>query len=181
MRLRRVHTGRRGNPMGIIGLAIIAATAFGVWSASTVAQSPRPADHTRRSSADAGKVAHQTVAETLHIELALVATPVGGFGHLPAHHCPTHLRPRRHVIRCLRLRPLRGLRRRSPCNHTEGQQHCSHRGSSCARGVMPLRSVLHVVHWRAHATQRADSGTASAQAQRDYFQGCVATRSQKLS
>src|SRR6476660_3217729 len=60
------------------------ATAFGVWSASTVAQSPRPADHTRRSSADAGKVAHQTVAETLHIELALVATPVGGFGHLPA-------------------------------------------------------------------------------------------------
>src|SRR3954454_3870273 len=87
------------------------------------------------SSADAKKVAHQTVAETLHIELALVATPVGGFGHLPAHHYPTHLRPRRHVIRCLKLRPLRGLRRRSPCNHTEGQQHCSHRGSPCARGV----------------------------------------------
>jgi hypothetical protein len=42
VRLRRFHTGRRGSPMrklGIIGLAIVAATAFGVWSADTVANS----------------------------------------------------------------------------------------------------------------------------------------------
>ena len=42
MRLRRFHAGRRDITMGklgIIGLAIFAATAFGVWSADTVANS----------------------------------------------------------------------------------------------------------------------------------------------
>ena len=34
---------------------------------------------------------------------------------------------------------------------------------------------------KAHPTQRAGSKTTSAQAQRDYFQGCVANRSQKLA
>ena len=34
---------------------------------------------------------------------------------------------------------------------------------------------------KAHPTQRAGSGTASAQAQRDYFQECVAKRPQKLA
>jgi hypothetical protein len=65
------------------------------------------------SRASAGKLSHQTVAEALHIELALMATTVGGFGQLPAHYSPAHLRPRRHVLGCCgRLRPLRSLRRR---------------------------------------------------------------------
>jgi hypothetical protein len=34
---------------------------------------------------------------------------------------------------------------------------------------------------KAHPTQRAGSGTGSAQAQRDYFQDCIANRSQKLA
>src|SRR6478736_1833239 len=39
--------------------------------------------------------AHQAIAETLHIELALVATPVGGFGLLPTDQRTTLLLQRR--------------------------------------------------------------------------------------
>jgi hypothetical protein len=44
-----------------------------------------------------------------------------------------------------------------------------------------LAKICRALAIKAHATQRAGSGTASAQAQRDYFQGCVAIRSQKLA
>ena len=44
-----------------------------------------------------------------------------------------------------------------------------------------LAKICRALAIKAHATQRAGSGTASAQAQRDYFQGCVATHSQKLA
>ena len=44
-----------------------------------------------------------------------------------------------------------------------------------------LAKICRALAIKVHATQRAGSGTASAQAQRDYFQGCVATRSQKLA
>jgi hypothetical protein len=42
-----------------------------------------PAPFVTRRSELAGQ-AHHAVAEALHIHLALVATPVGGFGDLPA-------------------------------------------------------------------------------------------------
>jgi len=44
--------------------------------------------------------AHQAIAETLHIELALVATPVGGFGLLPTDQRTTLLLQRR-PLRCV--------------------------------------------------------------------------------
>jgi hypothetical protein len=88
------------------------------------------------SRASAGKLSHQTVAEALHIELALMATTVGGFGQLPAHYSPAHLRPRSHVLGCCgRLRPLRSLRRRRQRDERKYQHSGSHGTSAPFGGV----------------------------------------------
>lgn len=59
---------------------------------------------------------------------------------------------------------------------------------SVGRGVIrnapvsaQLAKACRVLAIKAHPTQRAGSKTGSAQAQRDYFQGCVANRSPKLA
>jgi hypothetical protein len=57
-----------------------------------------------------------------------------------------------------------------------------HRRSKTAGPISAeLAKTCRALATKAHPTQRAGSKTASAQAQRDYFQGCFADRSQKFA
>src|SRR5262245_43993646 len=104
------------------------------------------------------KLSHQTHAEALHIELALMAAPVGGFGQLPARYCPAYLHPRLHVIGCFRrFRPLRSLRRLRQRDETKYQHNGSHRTSAPVQP--PPRSFpLAIRHPRAARSASGHNG-----------------------
>jgi hypothetical protein len=55
------------------------------------------------------------------------------------------------------------------------------RSNATAPNSAQLAKTCRALAIKAHPTQRAGSGTGSAQVQRDYFQECVAKRSQKLA
>lgn len=55
------------------------------------------------------------------------------------------------------------------------------RSNTTAPNSAELAKTCRALAIKAHPTQRAGSRTAYAQAQRDYFQECVAKRSQKLA
>jgi hypothetical protein len=55
------------------------------------------------------------------------------------------------------------------------------RSNTTALNSAELAKTCRALAIKAHPTQRAGSGAGSAQAQRDYFQECVAKRSQKLA
>jgi hypothetical protein len=61
-------------------------------------------------------------------------------------------------------------------------EHLRQRGSKTKVPISAeLAKTCRALAIKAHPTQRAGSGRVSAQAQRDYFQECVANRSQKLA
>ena len=79
------------------------------------------------------------------------------------------------------LRTIASAEVRSGAHHKNVERLRQARSNTTAPNSAQIAKTCRALAIKAHPTQRAGSGTGSAQAQRDYFQECVAKRPQKLT